>query len=177
MEFLAPRLDAGLTAGLHGPQLSPEAQRLVDSMPRPLVFTNGVYDLVHPGHVDLLSRARGLGASLLLALNSDASVQTLEKGSDRPICPLEDRLFVASGLRSVDCVTWFEGSTPLDLILAVRPDILVKGGDWPLDSIVGASQVLSWGGRVYSIPFEFVRSSTQIIQRIRASSPPTDPKR
>jgi len=177
MDFLAKRLDATLERGPQGPRLGPAGQADLDQLPRPLVFTNGVYDLLHPGHVQLLAQARSLGASLLLALNTDASVQTLEKGSDRPICPLEDRLMVAGALKSVDRITWFEGSTPLELILAVRSDILVKGGDWPVESIVGASEVLGWGGQVHSIPFEFERSTTQVIERIRSTSPPKAPER
>lgn len=177
MDFLAKRLEATLHRGPQGPSLSPEAHADLQSLPRPLVFTNGVYDLLHPGHVQLLAQARALGASLVLALNTDASVRTLEKGEDRPICSLNDRLMVAGALKSVDRVTWFEGSTPLDLILAIRPDILVKGGDWPVESIVGAAEVLAWGGAVYSIPFEYSRSTTQIIERIRSTSPPRAPQK
>lgn len=177
MDFLAKCLDAGLWHGPNGPSLSPSAQVELLTLPRPLVFTNGVYDILHPGHVQLLAQARSLGASLVLGLNSDASVRTLEKGSDRPICPLADRMAVAGALKSVDRVTWFESSTPLDLILAIRPDILVKGGDWPIEAIVGSKEVQAWGGQVYSIPFEINRSTTQLVQRIRASTPPLAPQK
>ncbi|MGA0881310.1 MAG: adenylyltransferase/cytidyltransferase family protein [Burkholderiaceae bacterium] len=177
MDFLAKCLDAALWHGPDGPKLGPIAQADIDTLPRPLVFTNGVYDLLHPGHVQLLAQARGLGASLVLALNSDASVRTLEKGADRPMCTLSDRMAVAGALKSVDRITWFESSTPLALILALHPDILVKGGDWPIDQIVGAKEVMAWGGQVHSIPFSLNRSTTQLIQKIRASSQPQDPQK
>ena len=135
--------------------------------PRPLVFTNGVFDVVHRGHVTYLAEARAFGASLVVALNSDASVKRLEKGPDRPVNPLEDRLAVTAALESVSIVTWFETDTPLELILACRPEVLVKGGDWPVDKIVGAREVLEWGGKVHSIPFQFQRSTTALLSRIR----------
>lgn len=142
------------------------AQR-VHGLPRPLVFTNGVFDILHRGHVTCLDQARSLGASLVLALNSDASVRRLGKGSDRPVNPLEDRMHVAAALACVDLVTSFDDDTPLAAILACRPDVLVKGGDWPVESIVGAAEVIGWGGRAYSIPFLFQRSTTSLIGRIR----------
>lgn len=136
---------------------------------RPLVFTNGVFDLLHRGHVAYLARARALGASLIVAVNSDASVRRLGKGEDRPINPCEDRVAVLAALECVDWVTWFDDDTPLTLILAARPDVLVKGGDWPVDRIVGAEQVRGWGGSVHSIPFEFQRSTTETLRRIRGA--------
>ncbi|MCU0804588.1 MAG: D-glycero-beta-D-manno-heptose 1-phosphate adenylyltransferase [Burkholderiales bacterium] len=139
-----------------------------DRLPRPLVFTNGVFDILHRGHVTYLAQARALGASLVLGVNSDASVKRLGKGDDRPINPLADRMAVLAALASVDVVTWFDDDTPLALILAVRPDVLVKGGDWPVDRIVGAKEVLGWGGAVQSIPFDHVRSTTTLLERIRS---------
>ena len=136
---------------------------------RPLVFTNGVFDLLHRGHATCLAQARALGGSLVVALNSDASVRRLGKGSDRPLNPLADRVAVMAALEAVDYVTWFEEDAPLALIEALRPDVLVKGGDWSTDRIVGAAQVLGWGGRVFSIPFEHERSTTSLVQRIRSS--------
>ena len=153
-----------LTAALCPPD---ELHREIPRLPRPLVFTNGVFDLLHRGHVTYLAQARALGASLVLALNTDASVRRLGKGDDRPVNPLEDRAAVVAALRSVDLVTWFDADTPIDLILACRPDVLVKGGDWPVDKIVGAPEVRSWGGTVHSIPFEFERSTTRLLQRVR----------
>ena len=136
---------------------------------RPLVFTNGVFDLLHRGHVTYLAQARALGASLIVAVNSDASVRRLGKGADRPINRCEDRMAVLAALACVDWVTWFEEDTPLSAILAARPDVLVKGGDWPVDRIVGAEQVRNWGGSVHSIPFEFQRSTTETLRRIRGA--------
>jgi rfaE bifunctional protein nucleotidyltransferase chain/domain len=136
---------------------------------RPLVFTNGVFDILHRGHVTCLSRARALGASLVVALNSDASARRLGKGADRPVNPLPDRLAVVAALACVTLVTWFEEDTPLATIRIVRPDVLVKGGDWKPEAIVGASEVLARGGTVHAIPFEHAVSTTELLKRIRAS--------
>ncbi len=138
-------------------------------MERPLVFTNGVFDILHRGHVTYLSQSRAMGAALVVALNSDASVRRLGKGDDRPINTLEDRMAVIAALECVDLVTWFEEDTPIERILAARPDVLVKGGDWPLDRIVGAPEVRGWGGSVHAIPFQFERSTTATLARIRAA--------
>jgi rfaE bifunctional protein nucleotidyltransferase chain/domain len=137
------------------------------ALPRPLVFTNGVFDLLHRGHVTYLARARALGAALLVALNSDASVKKLGKGAQRPLNALADRLAVLAALESVDAVTWFEHDTPEALIAACRPQVLVKGGDWPVERIVGAGGVLARGGKVVSIPFEHQRSTTALLAKIR----------
>ena len=137
------------------------------SLARPLVFTNGVFDILHRGHVTYLAEARALGACLVVALNSDASVKRLGKGDDRPVNALEDRLAVVAALESVALVTWFEEDTPLARILECRPDHLVKGGDWTPDTIVGATEVKGWGGRVHSIPFRHDRSTTKLLSRIR----------
>ncbi len=144
-----------------------EARERWARLPRPLVFTNGVFDIIHRGHVTYLAQAREQGAALVVALNSDASVRRQGKGSDRPINPLADRLAVMAALGMVDGVTWFEEDTPIQRILECRPDVLVKGGDWPVDRIVGADFVLGHGGRVMSIPFEFERSTTALIHRVR----------
>jgi len=137
------------------------------TLKRPLVFTNGVFDVLHRGHATYLARARALGASLLVAVNSDASARTLGKGEDRPVNALEDRLSVIAALESVTLVTAFEEETPLKLILAVKPDVLVKGGDWKPEAIVGAQEVKRWGGAVHSIPFEHERSTSALLARIR----------
>ena len=137
---------------------------------RPLVFTNGVFDILHRGHVTYLAQARALGASLVVAVNSDASVKRLGKGEDRPINTLEDRLAVLAALAAVDLVTWFEDDTPLGLIVALKPDVLAKGGDWRPEAMVGAEQVKSWGGSVHSIPFAHPRSTTETIRRIAKGS-------
>jgi D-glycero-beta-D-manno-heptose 1-phosphate adenylyltransferase len=142
------------------------AERLT-RMARPLVFTNGVFDILHRGHVTYLAQARALGASLLVAVNSDASVKRLYKGHGRPINRLEDRVAVLAALAAVDTVTWFEDDTPLRLIQLCRPEVLAKGGDWSAAQIVGAAEVRAWGGEVHSIPFAHERSTTALIRKIR----------
>ena len=134
---------------------------------RPLVFTNGVFDILHRGHVTYLAEARALGASLVVALNSDASVRRLGKGDDRPVNALADRMAVIASLESVALVTWFDEDTPLARILQCRPDHLVKGGDWTPDKIVGAAEVKGWGGQVHSIAFKHERSTTGLLAKIR----------
>lgn len=141
--------------------------RRAAALPHPLVFTNGCFDILHRGHVTYLAQARALGAALVVGVNSDASVRRLGKGEDRPVNSQDDRQAVLAALECVDLVTIFDEDTPLQLILACRPDVLVKGGDWPLDAIVGAKEVLGWGGRVHSIPFLFQRSTTQTLAHIR----------
>jgi len=145
-----------------------ELSRRVAALPRPLVFTNGVFDILHRGHVTYLAEARALGASLVLALNTDASVRRLGKGDDRPVNPLEDRAAVAAALESVALVTWFDEDTPIQRILECKPDRLVKGGDWGVDKIVGGPEVLGWGGTVHSIPFQHDRSTTKLLAKVRS---------
>lgn len=140
-------------------------------LPRPLVFTNGVFDILHRGHVTYLAQARALGVSLVVALNSDASARRLGKGADRPVNTLADRAAVVAALGCVDLVTWFEADTPLELILALKPDVLVKGGDWKTEAIVGAREVQGWGGTVHSIAFAHQRSTTALLERVRATDP------
>jgi rfaE bifunctional protein nucleotidyltransferase chain/domain len=139
----------------------------VAQLARPLVFTNGVFDLLHRGHVTYLAQARALGASLAVGVNADASARRLGKGGDRPVNPLADRMAVLAALESVSLVTWFEEDTPLQLILALRPEVLVKGGDWKVEDIVGAREVRGWSGSVHPIPFEHERSTTALLERIR----------
>ena len=138
---------------------------------RKRVFTNGVFDVLHRGHVTYLAEARALGGSLIVALNADASVKRLGKGDDRPINALEDRMAVIASLECVSLVTWFEEDTPLQRILEARPDVLVKGGDWAIDKIVGGAEVKSWGGSVHAIAFQFERSTTETLAKIRRSVP------
>ncbi len=139
----------------------------ITSLARPLVFTNGCFDILHRGHVTYLAQARALGASLLVAVNTDASVKRLGKGDDRPLNNLEDRMAVLAALECVSLVTWFDEDTPLARILEVRPDVLVKGGDWPVEKIVGYREVTGWGGQVHSIPFIHQRSTTALVEKIR----------
>ena len=139
----------------------------VAEMPRPLVFTNGCFDILHRGHVTYLAQARAMGASLLVAVNTDASVKRLGKADDRPLNCLEDRMAVLAALECVSLVTWFDEDTPLARILETRPDLLVKGGDWPVAKIVGSREVLARGGKVHSIPFVHQRSTTALLKKIR----------
>jgi rfaE bifunctional protein nucleotidyltransferase chain/domain len=139
----------------------------IGALPRPLVFTNGCFDILHRGHVTYLAQARALGAAMIVALNSDASVKRLGKGDERPVNKLEDRLAVMAALACVDMVTWFDEDTPLQRILTIRPNILVKGGDWAPERIVGASEVRGWGGAVHSIPFIHEKSTTALLDKIR----------
>ena len=140
----------------------------VRTLPRPLVFTNGCFDILHIGHVSYLQAAAKLGSALVVGVNSDESVRTLGKGADRPINPLGDRMGIISALSAVSGVVSFDAPTPLDIILQIRPDHLVKGGDWSVDDIVGADEVRAWGGEVHSIAFEHERSTTHLLERIRS---------
>lgn len=139
----------------------------VGDLARPLVFTNGCFDILHRGHVTYLAQARALGTSMVVALNSDSSVKRLGKGDDRPVNALADRLAVMASLECVSLVTWFDEDTPLSRILDCRPDILVKGGDWPVEKIVGNAEVTGWGGTVVSIPFIHATSTTALLEKIR----------
>ena len=139
----------------------------IATLPRPLVFTNGCFDILHRGHVTYLGQARALGEAMVVALDSDASVRRQGKGDDRPINTLADRLAVMAALGCVDLVTWFDEDTPLNTLLACQPDILVKGGDWTPDRIVGAPETLARGGSVHSIPFIHQKSTTALLEKIR----------
>lgn len=132
-----------------------------------VVFTNGVFDLLHPGHVDVLVRARACGDALVVGVNSDASVKRL-KGPDRPIRSEGERAYVLASLESVDAVTLFDQDTPLELVLALRPDVIVKGGDYSPDTVVGAQEVRARGGSVVIIPLTPGHSTTSTIERLRA---------
>lgn len=144
-----------------------DVKQWVSALARPLVFTNGCFDILHRGHVSYLQSAARLGASLVVGLNSDSSAQRLGKNPKRPINQLADRMALVAALASVDAVVWFEQDTPLQLIMAIQPEVLVKGGDWAVEKIVGGAEVISWGGSVHSIEFEFARSTTELIERIR----------
>ena len=139
----------------------------LSTLPRPLVFTNGCFDILHRGHVTLLAQARTLGQSLLVALNTDASVRRLGKGEDRPVNPLADRLALIAALECVSLVTWFDEDTPIECIRTCRPDVLVKGGDWPVERIVGNDEVAARGGKTVSIPFIHQKSTTELLKKIR----------
>jgi rfaE bifunctional protein nucleotidyltransferase chain/domain len=132
-----------------------------------VVFTNGVFDILHRGHVEYLCAARALGDALVVGVNTDASTRRLGKGEDRPINGEADRAFVLAGLACVDAVTLFDEDTPRDLIAALLPDVLVKGGDYTVDAVAGAAEVTAAGGRVEIIPLTPGRSTTSILQRAR----------
>jgi D-glycero-beta-D-manno-heptose 1-phosphate adenylyltransferase len=161
----SPRFEAKINSPLDAAAFS----NRIAALPRPLVFTNGCFDVLHRGHVTYLDQARQLGASMIVALNTDASVKRQGKGDDRPINSLEDRMAVMAALGCVDAVTWFDDDTPIARILESHPDVLVKGGDWPIEKIVGAKEVQAWGGSVYAIDFIHDRSTTALIKKIRAA--------
>ena len=140
----------------------------IAGLPRPVVFTNGCFDVLHLGHVTYLAQARALGASLVVGVNSDASVKRQGKGDDRPINSEQDRMMVLAALESASLLVMFDEDTPLNLILACHPDVLVKGGDWQIEKIVGSKEVQGWGGAVHSIPFLHHRSTTALLNRIRS---------
>lgn len=146
-----------------------QATARIAALPRPLVFTNGCFDILHRGHVTYLEQARALGNSLVVGVNTDASTKRLNKGDDRPINPLDDRLAVLAALESVSLVIPFDEDTPTELIKLCRPDHLVKGGDWPVEKIVGYELVTSYGGKVHSLPIRYRRSTTELIRRIRGA--------
>lgn len=139
-------------------------------LPRPLVFTNGVFDILHRGHVTYLDQARELGAALVVGVNSDASARLLSKGPDRPLNGQDDRVAVVAALASVDLAVVFDEDTPLALVLECHPDVIVKGGDYTASTTVGATEVLGWGGRFQAIPLLAGRSTTQLVGRIRAQT-------
>jgi rfaE bifunctional protein nucleotidyltransferase chain/domain len=139
----------------------------IRALRRPLVFTNGVFDILHRGHVTYLEQARGLGASLVVGVNSDASAKRLGKGDDRPLNDEADRMAVVAALGCVDLVVPFDEDTPRMLIVACAPDVLVKGGDYSADTTAGAAEVIARGGRFVAIPFRYDRSTTQLVKRIR----------
>jgi rfaE bifunctional protein nucleotidyltransferase chain/domain len=137
------------------------------ALPRPRVFTNGVFDILHRGHVTYLEQARALGASLTVAVNSDASVRRLGKGDDRPMNALDDRMAVLAALACVDLVVAFDDDTPRALIVACMPEILVKGGDYTAATTAGAAEVVAAGGRFVAVPFTHDRSTTALIAKVR----------
>ena len=155
------------------PILGEEARRLLDGWRAAgarIVFTNGVFDLLHRGHVEYLAQARALGDRLIVGVNSDDSVRRLGKGRERPLVAAADRAAVLGALRSVDLVVVFEDDTPERLIHAVRPDVLAKGGDWAKEAIVGREFVESTGGRVVSVPLRQGFSTRALVERIRLES-------
>jgi rfaE bifunctional protein nucleotidyltransferase chain/domain len=164
-----PSADASLPQPRYPAKIADAANALerIRALARPLVFTNGVFDILHRGHVTYLEQARGLGASLVVAVNSDASASRLGKGEDRPLNAADDRMAVLAALACVDLVVPFDADTPRDLIVACAPDVLVKGGDYTAATTAGAADVLASGGRFVAIPFCYERSTTALVERIR----------
>ena len=142
-------------------------QRLL-ALNRPMVFTNGVFDILHRGHASYLAQARNFGTSLVVGVNSDASVKLLGKGDDRPINSQEDRMALLAALESVDLVILFANKTPVELIKRVRPDVYVKGGDYAIETLAETEVVKAWGGQAYAIPFIYDRSTTSLLGKIRS---------
>ncbi len=147
-----------------------DLEKILSGFDRPIVFTNGCFDILHRGHVDYLEQAANIGKTLIVGLNTDESIKKLKKGDDRPINSLEDRAAVLAALGDIDLIVPFDVETPLDLIQIIRPDFLVKGGDWPEESIVGYDFVTQSGGKVKAIPFRFQRSTTELLNRIRTGN-------
>ena len=137
-------------------------------LPRPWVFTNGVFDVLHRGHVVYLAQARALGGSLIVALNTDASTRRLGKGDDRPLNNEMDRAIVMSSQEAVSLVTWFDEDNPQALIAEIRPDVLVKGGDYNMDVLPETALMHSWGGKALALPFVSGYSTTALVKKIRA---------
>ncbi len=147
-----------------------DALQRVKHLPRPIIFTNGVFDVLHCGHVTYLAAARALGASLVVALNTDASARRLGKGDDRPLNNQHDRAAVIAALESVSMVTWFDEDTPLEIITELKPDTLVKGGDYDMRTLAETAVVESYGGNAVAIAFVTGYSTTALVQKIRRSS-------
>jgi rfaE bifunctional protein nucleotidyltransferase chain/domain len=164
MPLSAPSFEAKISDGNDLERL----QKQIKLLPRPLVFTNGVFDILHRGHASYLDQARALGASLVVGINSDASVRLLDKGSDRPINSEEDRMALVAALASVDQVILFTEKTPVSLIEKIRPDIFVKGGDYEIGTLEETRVVQSWGGKAMAIPFIHDRSTTKLLGKIRS---------
>lgn len=146
-----------------------DAQARVAALPHPVVFTNGVFDVLHCGHVTYLAQARQLGASLVVALNTDASAKRLGKGPDRPLNNQDDRAVLLAALESVSLVTWFDEDTPLELIAETRPDVLVKGGDYDMEKLAETAVVKAYGGKALAIPFVAGYSTTALVKKIRST--------
>jgi rfaE bifunctional protein nucleotidyltransferase chain/domain len=146
-----------------------QAAQRAAALPQPVVFTNGVFDVLHRGHVTYLEQARALGASLVVALNTDASARRLNKGPDRPLNGEHDRALVIAALESVDLVTWFDEDTPVGIIGELRPALLVKGGDYDMSKLAETALVESYGGRALAIPFVDGYSTTALVRRIRST--------
>ena len=162
MKYAPPSFERKI---IHPEDLAAQLSRIKEN--KPLVFTNGCFDILHRGHVTYLAQARSLGKSMIVALNTDDSVKRQGKGDDRPMNTLANRMAVMASLEDVGFVTFFDEDTPLNLIRLIMPEILVKGGDWSPDKIIGSNEVLANGGEIHSIPFLYNTSTTKLIDKIR----------
>ena len=149
--------------------LREDATKRAAALPRPVVFTNGVFDVLHRGHAVYLAHARALGGSLVVALNTDASARRLGKGPERPLNNEQDRAVMMAALASSSLVTWFDEDTPMDLIRALKPDILVKGGDYDMRTLLETAVVESYGGKALAIAFVDGYSTTALVNKIRST--------
>ena len=166
MTFAAPSFERKIFR-LDTPQAEADLTCRLAGLPRPLVFTNGVFDILHRGHVTYLAQARALGGALVVGVNSDASVRMLGKGDDRPVNAEADRMAVLAALEAVDLVVMFTDKTPVSLVSRVHPDIYVKGGDYDIDTLEETRIVRTWGGSAVAIPFLHDRSTTTLLKRVR----------
>ena len=160
-----------MSVGFESKMLTPEqclAWRQSSQSAAPVIFTNGVFDLLHRGHVTYLDEAAQLGGALIVAVNTDASAKRLGKGSERPLNTMMDRMALLAALSSVAAVTYFDEDTPYELIKQLRPDVIVKGGDYDMATLAETALVKSWGASAVSIPFRFDRSTTALVQKIRS---------
>src|SRR5688572_9438629 len=153
-----------MSAQIDSPETISKEVRRLQEVGRRIVFTNGCFDILHSGHIALLRQSRGLGDALVVAINSDASIAGM-KGANRPIIPEHERAELLAGLEMVDFVCIFDEDTPLQAILKIRPDVLVKGADWA-DNIVGRAEVEGWGGKVVALPLVQGKSTTGIVERV-----------
>ena len=147
-----------------------QLQARLAKLPRPVVFTNGVFDVMHRGHAIYIAQAKALGATLVVALNTDASARRLGKGPERPLNNEQDRAAMMAAMGAVDVVTWFDEDTPQELIAQIRPDILVKGGDYDMRKLPETALMQSWGGQALALPFVDGYSTTALVKKIRASA-------
>jgi rfaE bifunctional protein nucleotidyltransferase chain/domain len=164
IQFAPPSFESKI----FGLELSPDQLRAqLQALEKPMVFTNGVFDILHRGHITYLAQARSLGKSLVIGVNSDRSVKMLGKGDDRPINQEFDRMALLAALEFVDAVVLFDEKTPVEKMSMIRPDIYVKGGDYEIDSLPETALVKTWGGKALAIPFVFERSTTKLLEKIR----------
>jgi rfaE bifunctional protein nucleotidyltransferase chain/domain len=164
LQYESPKFELKIVSS---PQSEDAIKNYLKALKAPIVFTNGVFDILHRGHVTYLEQAKSLGSSLIVGINSDQSVKSLGKGDDRPINSQNDRMALIAALASVDLVICFEEQTPVNLINQLRPDIYVKGGDYEIDTLEETKLVKTWGGKAFAIPFIYHSSTSKLLHKIR----------